>query len=192
MYYLILGVLLWSLLHIVPAVPLALRQRIIERTDTVVYKGVFSVLMVGAIGLMILGWKSTAPVLAFRPPRWGAGLAFWLMLATSITVFAPYLRSNISRLLRHPQLVGVVLGCIGHVVASGQVRSLVLFGGIGVWAAVEVHLLNRRDGAWQRPAAVSRMRDFRLGLVGLAFFMLFLFTHEPLFGVSPLPHWFGL
>ncbi|MEJ2535413.1 MAG: NnrU family protein [Gammaproteobacteria bacterium] len=192
MTYLILGVLLWSVLHIVPAVPLPLRGRLVARTDLVVYKGAFSVLMVCAIGLMIFGWKSSSTELIFRPPRWGAGLAFWLMLAASVMLFAPYLRSNVSRLVRHPQLLGLVCACVGHVIASGQLRSLVLFGGIGAWSAIEIALLNRRDGPWTRPAPVPHAQDFRLGLVGLAFFLLFLFTHELLFGASPLPHWFGL
>lgn len=192
MTYLILGVVLWSVLHIVPAVPLSLRSRLVARTDLVVYKGVFSLLMAGAVGLMIFGWKNSTPELAFRPPRWGAGVAFWLMLAASVMLFAPYLRSNVSRLVRHPQLLGVLFACAGHLIASGQVRSLVLFGGIGAWSALEIALLNRRDGPWSRPEPVPHAQDFRLGLVGLAFFLLFLFTHELLFGASPLPHWFGL
>ena len=191
MIYLILGVVLWSVLHFVPAAP-SLRSRLIASADLVVYKGVFSVLMAGAIGLMIFGWKNSAPELAFRSPGWGAGLAFWLMLAASVMLFAPYLRSNVSRLVRHPQLLGLLCACVGHVIASGQFRSLVLFGGIGAWSAIEIVLLNRRDGPWIRPGPVPHAQDFRLGLVGLAFFVLFLFTHELLFGASPLPHWFGL
>jgi len=187
--YLILGVLLWSLLHIVPAVPLGIRAKVIARTDVVVYKGLFTGLMIGSVLLMILGWRSTTDTPAFTAPAWGAPLCTVLMLATSILLFAPYLQTNLRRLMRHPQLTGFLLWGVGHVLASGQVRSVVLFGGLTVWAIVQMLLLNRRDGAWVKPGPVARMADFRLLLVGLGFFALFMFTHQALFGVSPVPTW---
>ncbi len=189
MSYLILGVLIWSLLHFVPAVPLGLRAKLIERTDEVVYKGLFAVVMVGSALLMILGWKSTTAEMAFTPPKWASTLNLFLMFVTSILFLAPYVRNNLRRIIRHPQLTGVLLWGVGHILATGQVRSLVFFGGMGVWAVIEMLLINRRDGAWTKPDSVPGMSDFRLLLAGLGFFAVFMFTHVKLFGVSPVPAW---
>ena len=190
MFYLIAGVILWSVLHFMPAVPTGIRSKLIERTDVVVYKGVFALVIVLAVLLMVMGWKTTSREFAFQPPAWGATVNLVLMLATSVLLLAPYLENNIKRIFRHPQLTGFVLWGAGHVLATGQVRSLVLFGGLGAWALVEILLINRRDGAWQKPGAVSALADFRLLLAGLGFFMIFMFTHLMLFGVSPVPTWY--
>ena len=108
------------------------------------------------------------------------------MLAMCILLFAPYMPNNISRFLRHPQLTGIVLMCAGHILASGQARSLVLFGVVGAWAVIEIILINRREGDWEPPAAVGFKSDFKLILSGLGFFLLFIFIHDALFGVSLL------
>ena len=62
-----------------------------------------------------------------------------------------------------------------------------LFGGIGLWAAVEMGLLNRRDGAWERPEPLPLAAELK-PLIGaaVAFAILFL-LHPYIAGVSPLP-----
>jgi uncharacterized membrane protein len=190
MFYLITGVILWSALHFMPAIPAGIRSKLIKRTDVVVYKGVFALVIVLAVLLMVMGWKATPRVFAFQPPAWGVTVNLVFMLATSVLLLAPYLENNFKRILRHPQLTGFVLWGAGHVLATGQVRSLVLFGGLSVWAFVEMLLINRRDGPWQKPKPVSALADFRLLLAGMGFFILFMFTHLRLFGVSPVPTWY--
>ena len=64
---------------------------------------------------------------------------------------------------------------------------LVLFVGIGAWAIIETALINRRDGAWQKPEPVPYLSDFKLLLAGLGFFLVFVFVHEAAFGTSVLP-----
>lgn len=187
MIYLVLGLLLWSLVHMVPAVPMSVRTRLIERTDLVVYKGIFAVLIAASVVLMVVGWKAGSDDLAFTPQAWGRGLNLVTMLVASVLFLGPYIGSNVKRVIRHPQLTGVILWGLGHIIASGQWRGVVLFGGLAVWALIEIALLNRRDGAWEKPAPVSRMADFRLVVAGLMFFALFMFTHKWLFGVAAIP-----
>ncbi len=189
MFYLIAGVILWGALHFMPAMPDGIRSKLIERTGMVVYKGAFALLIVLAVLLMVMGWKATPREFAFEPPAWGATVNLVFMLATSVLFLAPYVENNIKRILRHPQLTGIVLWGAGHVLSTGQVRSLVLFGGLGVWALVEMLLINRRDGAWLKPSRVGALADFKLLLAGLGFFIIFMFTHLRLFGVSPVPTW---
>jgi uncharacterized membrane protein len=114
-------------------------------------------------------------------------VALVTMLGTSVSFFAPYMANNLSRLLRHPQLTGVILFGVGHLAAVGNWRSLVLFGGFTLWAVLEILVINRREGAWERPEPTTRKDDLKLLLTGLGFFLIFMYTHEGLFGVSPLP-----
>lgn len=187
MVYLLLGVLLWSLTHMTPAVPIVVRAGLAERFGNAVYKGIFSLLIFASLALMVVGWKATADTAAFTPPAWAAPLNLIFMIVASILFIAPYLRNNIRRTVRHPQLMSVLLWGLGHVLVSGQLRSLVLFGGLAVWALLEMWLINRRDGAWSKPEPASRMADLRLVLAGLGLFAVFIFSHQALFGVSAIP-----
>ena len=100
--------------------------------------------------------------------------------------FAPYPPNNIKRLLRHPQLTGVKLWGVGHLLANGETRSLVLFGGLTAWAVLEVVLINRREGARTVPPVAPAKYDILLVVVAIAVYAVFaFFAHPWLFGVSP-------
>jgi uncharacterized membrane protein len=67
-------------------------------------------------------------------------------------VFAFYLfaasgaKTKVTKSIRHPQLTAVMLWSVAHLLVNGDVPSIVLFGGIFVWAAAEVVLINRATG----------------------------------------------
>lgn len=187
MTLLILGVLIWSFVHAIPAVPLGMRATMIDRIGEGPWKALFVLAIVISVVLMMLGWKSLPREFIYELPNWAVHLCGLSMLVMSVLFFAPYMPNNIRRFLRHPQLVGIVLWSAGHILASGQVRSLVLFGGIGAWAVVEILLINRRDGAWERPGPVGLKSDLKVLIAGLGFFLLFAFMHEGIFGASILP-----
>jgi uncharacterized membrane protein len=187
MAMLIAGVLFWSLVHFMPSAATGLKQRLVGGLGENGYKGVFGLCIIGAVLLMVFGWKTTDETALYSAPEWGGMVTLLAMLGTSITFFAPYIASNVGRLMRHPQLLGIVLFGTGHLFAVGHLRSVVLFGGLALWALAEIILINRRDGAWVKPDPVPRGSDFKLFLAGFGFFLLFLFTHEGLFGVAALP-----
>lgn len=188
MLYLVSGVLLFSLAHLVPAYPV-MRNAVVQRLGENVYKGVLSLFLVGTIVLMVFGWRSMEREFLFVPPGWVHALNVVLMLLACVLFLSPYLSNNLCRLLRHPQLTGLLFWGVGHVLATGQTRSLLLFGGLALWALFEMWLIGRRDGAWIRPERVSMIEDLRLMLAGLGLFALFAVTHVRLFGVSPIPAW---
>jgi uncharacterized membrane protein len=187
MKLLMVGVLAWSLIHLVPSGAPGLRKKLVSGIGEMAYKVVFTLLIIGAILLMVQGWKLSGETALYAAPDWGGIVTLLLMLGTSITFFAPYMTNNLSRLLRHPQLSGIILFGIGHLAAVGNLRSVVLFGGLALWAVLEILLINRREGVWVKPQPATRREDFKLFLAGLGFFMIFMFTHQGLFGVSPVP-----
>lgn len=187
MRQLVIGLLLWSFMHFLPALAPGLRSKLITRLGENGYKASFGVFMFFGIIMMVRGWKLTGETVLYAAPEWGGILTLAAMLASSVLFFAPYMPNSLRRLLRHPQLTGVVLFGLGHLVAVGYVRSLVLFGGLSLWAVLEMVLINRRDGPRVLPEAATRKDDLKLLVAGLGFFMIFLFTHEALFGVGVLP-----
>jgi uncharacterized membrane protein len=186
MLFLVLGVLLWSFMHFLPAADLGVRRNLIARLGENPYKGIFALLMVLSIFLIYLGWKATVPVAVYQPPAWGRHLTALLVLVAFVLFFAPYPRNNFRRFLRHPQLTGVIAWGVGHLLANGESRSLILFGGFTVWAILEILLINHRDGAWSRPEPASIKNDIALVIAGLLVYAGMVFSHSWLFGVSPL------
>jgi uncharacterized membrane protein len=185
MIKLTLGVLLWSFTHFIPAAFTGVRKALAGRLGETGYKGVFALLMALAIYLVISGWKATLPVNVYLPPAWGRHLTLLLVAIGLVLFFAPYPPNNIKRLLRHPQLTGVICWGVGHLLANGEGRSIVFFGGLTAWAVIEMILLNRRDGDWVKPAPVPRSKDLLVVLAGLAAYAIIAASHRWLFGFSP-------
>jgi uncharacterized membrane protein len=82
-------------------------------------------------------------------------------------------------------LTGVAIWGFGHLLANGESRSIVLFGGLAAWAIIEIFLLNRRDGAWVKPEPVPVKKDVILAVAGVVVYAVVAVSHKWLFGFSP-------
>lgn len=184
---LITGIVLWSLLHFLPAADIGLRKNVITKIGENPYKGIFALLIVFSIYLIISGWKATIPELVYLPPAWGRHATSLLVLIAFVLFLAPYPANNFKRFLRHPQLTGVACWSVGHLLSNGEMRSLVLFGGLALWAVIEILLINRRDGQRVKPEPAPMKKDIFLVIAGAAAYAVFLSAHAWLIGVSPLP-----
>jgi uncharacterized membrane protein len=182
---LVLGVLVWSFVHLIPAVAVDFRKNLVDKLGENTYKGIFTLFMILSIYLIISGWKATIPEAAYVAPLWGRHLTALLVLFGFILFFAPYPPNNFKRFIRHPQLTGVALWGIGHLFANGEVRSIALFGGLTAWAIIEMMALNRRDGARVIPDPAPLKNDILLVVIGAVIYGIVAYAHVWLFGVSP-------
>ena len=187
MILLALGVLLWSGVHLFPSLGVSLRAACIARLGEGPYKGLFALTLVGAIVLMAVGWRSTPPVALYSPPASGAWLTNLGMLVSLVFFLGSNVPTNLKRFLRHPQLTGVAVWAIAHLLSNGDRRSLVLFGGIGLWSLVSMVTINRRDGAWEKPDPLPLAAEIRPIVAGIVGFVVLYFAHPYLSGVSPSP-----
>jgi uncharacterized membrane protein len=189
---LILGVLLWSIIHLVPGLVADLKTTLVSRFGEYPYKGLFTLLMLVSLYLIISGWSSMTPVepeiLAplYTVPEWGGHAAAVLVLIGFVLFLAPYPPNNFKHLLRHPQLIGMVCWGVGHLLAVSTTRAIVLFGGLSVWAVLEILAINQRDGVWIQPDKVALKKDISLVLFSVMTYLAFLYTHHLLFGGTEL------
>jgi uncharacterized membrane protein len=86
--------------------------------------------------------------------------------------------------LRHPQLTAVILWSVAHLLANGDVASLVLFGGLALWAVLEMALINAA-GPWTRPEARSSVGKEIGAVVGAVVVTLAIGYAHTWFGLSP-------
>jgi uncharacterized membrane protein len=185
MQLLVLGVILWSFTHFLPTAFNGTRNKMVAWMGEMPYKGLFSAVIVGSIVLMVFGWKSTVPQPLYHLGPWGHRIAGPIVFAGFLFFAAAQAPSNLRRLVRNPQLTGVCLWAIGHLVANGDSRSLVLFGGLLAWSTAQIVFSNRRDGAWERPAAIPASNDARLVVGTVVVYAIVVLVHPWLFNVRP-------
>lgn len=186
MSLLIAGIVLWSAVHLFPSIASQTRGSFVAKQGNNAYRGLFSLLILASLVMIVFGWKSATPSTMFAPPLLGSPVVSALVLLAFILFVAAQARTNIKRVLRHPQLTGLVVWAAAHLLANGDSRSVALFGGLGLWAIAEILLINRRDGAWQRPDAQPLPKDIIVFVIAAVAFGLVLYFHQWLFGVSPL------
>lgn len=186
MIWLWLGLIVWSVVHAMPSLAPGLKTKLIGGLGEGPYKGAFALLIVASIVLMVLGWQWSVADIVYEPPLWGRHVAMLLVLIAFLLFAFSHGKSNTKRFIRHPQLSAVVAWAIGHLLANGDSRSVVLFGVLGLWALIEMVLLNRRDGAPALPAPRPWLAELKPVVIGLVLYVIFIVVHPYLFGVSPI------
>lgn len=179
MLYLICGLLLWAGAHLMPSVATGLRSRIIGAVGLQPYKGLFSLALLSALVLIVYGWQQTPPSALWNPPTGLRHLTILLMWPALVMFVAARVPGNpIKAKLGHPQLMGVGTWALAHLLANGEWRSLVLFGGLLVWSFVNIKTLNARDGRDKPAVGAHPGRALIITLViGSLLWALLLWAH---------------
>ena len=187
MTILIIGLLLFTLVHLYPSVFVAHRDKLVEGLGRNAYRGLFSVVILVALVLIVVGWRTSMPAVVYTPPLAGGPISAIVMLAAFVLFVGAQTPTNIKRYVRHPQMLAVILWSLAHLLVNGDTRSVLLFGGLGIWAILEILFCNRRDGEWQKPEPSPVKWDAITVAIGLAGFVLIAFLHQLLFGVPVAP-----
>ena len=186
MAWLVLGVLVWSAFHLMPSAGRPVRARAMEALGPA-YQGVFALVILASIGLMVLGWRSTPPTSLYAPAAWTRIVTNALMFIGLLLFAASAMTTNIKRVLRHPQLTGLATWSVAHLLSNGDLRSLVLFAGLGAWAVAEILFINRRDGAWQKPEPQPMAGEWKPLAAAIVAFVLLYLAHPYIAGVPATP-----
>lgn len=188
----IIGLLVFFAIHLVPTQP-DLRAGLVERFGANAYKGVFAVLSLVGFVLIVMGYGKMQ-VLAGKnpviwvPPVWTSHIALLLMVFSMILLVAAYVPSNIKRIAKHPMLLAVKFWALAHLLANGDLASIILFGGFLAYAVFDRISLKRRAAASPSAAEGGVVGDVIAIVAGLALYVAFLvYLHEQLIGVAPLP-----
>lgn len=187
MVILITGLVIFFGLHFFSA----FRSRIPDadiklRMGAGLYMGLFALASALGLALMIWGYGLTRPAqIIYLVPTWGRSVAIVLMLlAMVLFVAAHFPRSYLKRTVKHPMLLAVIVWSIGHLLANGELNSILLFGSFLIFALIDrVAVLSRFDKpAADAPALLS---DGLAILIGAGIYVaILLWLHPILFGVA--------
>ncbi len=178
------GVSAWALAHLFPAVAPGARAALADKLGGNAYRGLFSLVIIASLLAIIFGWKSALPAHVYVPPLAGSSVVGAIVPIAFVLLAAASVPCNIRRFVRHPQMTGVVVWAAAHLLANGDSRSVMLFGGLGLWAILEIVFINRRDGAWEKPPPSPLWRDAVAIAAGVGIAALAFVYHGTLSGVA--------
>lgn len=188
MTLLALGLLLFAGLHLIKSLAPGLRSELQGRLGENAYKGIFSLLVLASLALVVFGWRSAAPEFVYAPSPALTAPALLLLVLAFLLLVVSSRPSRLRRVVRHPQLSGVALWGIAHLLLNGDSRALLLFGGMTVWAVAEMLAINRRDGSWVKPPAPGPAADLLNLLIAAVLVALVVYLHPWLAGVAVTGH----
>lgn len=184
MQLLISGLLLWSIVHFIPSIGIAFKTACISRFGNKLYMAVFSLLIVLSLVLIVLGWRSTIPEYLYSLPPLVKPVALILIVISFLLFGAAKYQTRIKSVVRHPQLASVVTWSIAHLLLNGDSRAVVLFGGLGCWAVLEMIFINRRQGQWIKPENPAWKVEIKGAVISLVIFTVAVFLHPYFAGVA--------
>ena len=128
----------------------------------------------------------------WNPPVWTRHLATPLVWFAFVAFAAAYLPGRIKRALKHPMLAGLKIWAFAHLLANGDLGSMLLFGALLAWAVAARISTKRRDEVRDHggPAAAPAgwRNDILAIVIGTALYLVFLiWLHPLLIGVPALP-----
>ncbi len=181
MVVLILGVALWAYSHLMKRVTPGFRASLGDQKG----KGVATVLTLIALGLMIWGYRGADVIQLWYPPAFMTHINNTLMVIAVVLVNLGASRGVLRTKLRHPMLGAVKVWALAHLLVSGDLASVILFGGILAWAVVDMILINKMT-TWTRPAPGPIRNDILYILASAVLFYVIVLIHTYL-GYPPLP-----
>ena len=182
------GLLLFTGTHLFLAIAATCIANMRRSMGVLPVKAAVAVLSLAGLALVVLGWRQTMPQWIYLPPTELRLVAVALIAAAMYLLVLSQRPSVLKRYLRHPQLTGVLLWAIGHLMLNGDSRSLLLFGGLALWAPLEMVLINARDGArTSLPDAPPVATDVITALVALLLIAALAWAHPWYTGVAILP-----
>lgn len=164
------------------------RANLIARIGENPYKIGFSVISAIGIALIAYGfarYRATEWINLWYPPIWTRHLALLLNWVALVCVAAAYSPGHIKRVLKHPMLVGVKTWALAHLIANGDLGSIILFGSFLAWAVYDRITLKRRADAGAPPIPVGGVGKDVIAVVAgtVAYAAIAFWLHTLIIGV---------
>jgi len=158
-----------------------LRDRLVSRIGEGPFRGLFSVVSIGAIVFLVYAWEAAPTTSLWYAPMWLRWILVGVMLVAFVLFVASVSRRNptmvgmpgataqpprgIQRVTRHPMLWSFALWAAVHLIGNGDTAAIVFFGTFLVTAlagmpSIDAKLARRDPALWQALSAATSIVPF--------------------------------
>lgn len=177
MHLMIIGLALFIGAHGLPIMP-SRRDALIAKIGPNAYKGLFS--LVALVGLVLIVWgygisREDDLTLLYDPPYFLRHVAMLLMLPVFILLASAFVHGRITTIVRHPMVLAIKLWAFAHLLANGELSSVILFGAFLIWAIFARISLARRERQGRVTVQGGPIRNDVIAVVaGLVLYIAFI------------------
>ncbi len=161
-------IFLFGIVHLNPAIP-QWRDHA-RRTFGKAYGPVYGISSLLLLIACLWAFRGAAIEPLYEPPTWGRHANFGLSLIGFILIGIFLFRGSWRNKLKYPMALGVSIWAIGHLLANGDTRTTLLFGGLAVFAMLHAVLKSR--SASFVPSEVRQGHNLMSVLAGVALYGL--------------------
>ncbi|MEO1252457.1 MAG: NnrU family protein [Pseudomonadota bacterium] len=148
------------------------------------YKGLYAIVALAGFAMIVVGWREASVAAVYTPPYFLRHLTLGLMLFAMILLVAAYAPpGRIAAATKHPMLAGVKVWAFAHLLANGELRSVILFGAFLAYAVIARIALKKRDAPIRTAGPI--INDAIAVSIGLgAYVAIYLWLHPYIAGVA--------
>lgn len=189
MALLIIGLVLFLGMHMVRILAPEFRNNMIARMGNGGWQISYTVVSILGIVLIVYGYGSyrwNGPVI-YQTPFWMGHITVLLMAVSFVLIVSGNIPATgyIKARMKNPMLIGVKVWAVAHLLANGDLASIIMFGSFLAWAIFAVIAIKRRGG--ESPVASSAMPDYLSLAIGLTLWAVFgYWLHAWLIGVPAI------
>ena len=180
MNFLILGIIIFFSIHLIPILPI--KASLINKLGKNKYKGLFSLISLIGLLTIIYGFNHADVYPVWNSVTYSKEIALALMPISTILLAAANMQTNIKRILKHPMLIGIIIWSFVHLLANGDLRSIILFASFGVYALIDI-IFSKKVLTTNNTTNYTLAKDIIVIIIGLLIYAVIVYFHQYIAGV---------
>jgi len=153
------------------------------------YRLLFRLSILSCVAMGVYGWNDFPAIYFYEPSVFMKQIHLAIMLPTVYLWIAAEVPNNLKRYIRNPMLTGMKLWALGHLLANGDLRSMILFISFLIFSVIAVIVSNKREVVAIKATPLSY--DVRVVMASLLVYCTIAYFHGNLFGM-PVAHYFAV
>ena len=146
------------------------------------YRAAFS--LVSLVGLALIVWgyaeyRAGEWIQIWSPPPFMRHITVGLMLFSAILLVATYVPSHIRTWAKHPMFAAIKIWAFAHLLANGDLGSILLFGGFLAWGVYGRIAAKRRGDSGPQAAPAGWTGDIIVVVAGVALYLALGYYFHP-------------
>ena len=181
MNLLLLGIIIFFSIHLVPIFPI--KNILINRLGENKYKGLFSLIALVGLLIIIYAFRRADFYPIWDPLPYSKEIALALMPISIILLAAANMQTNIKKFIKHPMLIAIFIWSFVHLIANGDLRSIILFASFGVYALIDI-IFSKKVLTTNIAANYTLSKDIIVIIIGLVVYVIIVYFHQFIAGVT--------